>query len=140
MIREYFIGGAYSEYQQSSGIDCSSTSLNQNHCKAFNASGELVKAMLVNSAVGINGWDRVSDPVNGGPSYVTMGMPPDNMQGHGRVMLTRAMPLGNSMGPNLADNEHRYDLFVEDWLTIESNSEYQVSWTRRPYRVDTRNR
>ena len=54
------------------------------------------------------------------------------MQGHGRVMLTKAMPLGDSTGQSFAENKHRYDLFVEDSLTIESNSEYQVEFELEP--------
>ena len=86
LVREYFASGTFTEYQHANGVDCGSTSYIQHHCAPFNPSGELVKAILINSAIGINGWDRSpwpSSPAwNGGPSYVTMGAPPDNMQVH----------------------------------------------------------
>lgn len=83
LVREYFASGTFTEYQHANGVDCGSTSYIQHHCAPFNPSGELVKAILINSAIGINGWDRSGDVwKNGGPSYVTMGAPPDNMQVH----------------------------------------------------------
>ena len=83
LVREYFASGTFTEYQHANGVDCGSTSYIQHHCAPFNASGELVKAVLINSAIGIKRWDRSIDvSKNGGPSIVELGPPPDNMQVH----------------------------------------------------------
>ena len=89
LVREYFASGTFTEYQHANGVDCGSTSYIQHHCAPFNPSGELVKAILINSAIGINGWDLSGDVwKNGGPSYVTMGAPPDNMQAAWKTYIT----------------------------------------------------
>jgi len=82
LVRQYFMEGWYP-----TGVK---TSVNR-----FVPSGALVKAMLINSAVGVKSYTA--------SGVVTMlGPPPDNIQGFGQVMLSRVMRLGTgSTQPDL---------------------------------------
>ena len=77
-------------------------------CKVFTPSGVLVKAMLLHSGSAMslfNGQD-------GGKSDISLGSPPDNTQGFGRIDLMNALPLTNYNG---------FDLFVDDLVPISEN-------------------
>ena len=105
LVRHYFAGGEYAKQVLSSGIDCSA-SYAAPYCQSYNASGELVKAILVQSAKGLDHWDR------GGGSKQYFSDPPDPFQGFGRVTLASALPVGN--------NNNRTKLFVLDHQSISS--------------------
>ena len=47
-------------------------------------------------------------------------------------MLTNALPLGDATDQNVANNEHRYDLFVEDTLVIASDAHYDFEFILEP--------
>ena len=47
-------------------------------------------------------------------------------------MLTNALPLGDATDQNVANNEHRYDLFVEDTLVIASDAHYDFEFIIEP--------
>jgi len=75
LIREYFRRGFYPFGAEGSGPE-------------LLASGMLVKAMLVASAVGVDFLESSSGQLT------ALGPPPDNIQGHGRVQLDTVLPFG----------------------------------------------
>jgi len=81
---------------------------NYRSCKSFTPSGPLIKALLLNSG------SRMQLFAGGGQYDVKLGIPPDYIQGFGRVSLWKVLPL---KGVN------EFDLFVADAVNIQENSE-----------------
>lgn len=77
-------------------------------CKDFTPSGALVKAILIHSSSTMTMYN------GGGDRDVSLGSPPDYMQGFGRITLSNVLPL---QGTNL------FDLFVDDSSSLGENSQ-----------------
>lgn len=78
-------------------------------CGSWNASGSLVKALIVHSATGMGSWD------GGTPKDRIFGTPPDVYQGHGRPLLADTLPLAGTTTSDL-------DLFVVSEGSVSSSS------------------
>ncbi|CAM9508566.1 unnamed protein product, partial [Sphacelaria rigidula] len=103
LVRQYFREG------------CDDTTSTNATDLGFDPSAALIKAVLVNSAVGmefvaVNPFTESID--------ITLDLPPDNYQGHGRVQLTNGLNINQSVG-----------LFFKDWEKIEEGETltYNVS-------------
>ncbi|CAM9313629.1 unnamed protein product [Discosporangium mesarthrocarpum] len=102
LVRQYFREGWYNTGSK-------------NETLGFEPSAALIKAVLVNSAVGMQ--LQGVNPASGGID-ITLTAPPDNTQGHGRVTLNQGLNVNSSVG-----------LFFKDWETIgeDETLEYEVS-------------
>lgn len=82
-------------------------------CKVFAPSGMLTKAILLHSTSPMKLYH------GGGSKDISLGPPPDFMQGFGRITLKNVLPLSTTA----------HDLFVDDMVTIGENS--QISYAVR---------
>jgi hypothetical protein len=82
---------------------------NYRSCHSFIPSGPLLKAILVHGGRKMKLFD------GGGEFDVVLGVPPDFIQGFGRISLFQVLPL-----PQVVTN---FDLFVADAVNIQENSQ-----------------
>jgi hypothetical protein len=78
---------------------------NYSYCKSFTPSGVLIKAVLLHSGSAMALFN------GGGSKDVPLGIPPDFMQGYGRVNLANVLPL-----KGVYEN---FNLFVDDLINVE---------------------
>jgi len=77
------------------------------YCQSFSVSGVLTKALLIHSGKQLDLFD------GGGDKDRTLGTPPDNFQGWGRINLSNILSV-----PGI----NQFDLFVDDLVPIEDES------------------
>lgn len=83
------------------------------NCKKFRPSGVLIKALLLHSGQPMSTYKGI----NSGDD-MNLGMPPDNVQGYGRVQLTNVLPVPGESSD--------FDLFILDKETIEDGEEILI--------------
>ena len=92
-------------------------------CKSFSPSGMLTKAILLHSGRPMSLFDC-------GAASVSLGAPPDNIQGFGRISLSNVLPLKAA--------KTNFDLFVADAVNIGENSNINYLVTlARPTQIST---
>lgn len=115
LVRQYFIDSASKFWRAICNI-------NYRSCKSFIPSGPLIKAIFTHSGKKMSLFD-------GGGSYdVSLGAPPDYIQGFGRLSLFQVLPLKGWLTS--------FDLFVADAVNIQENTQIvynvQVSSSTQP--------
>ena len=115
LVRQYFIDNSFWNSVCSPGKKSGSPS----GCQSFTPSGVLVKAILLHSGSQMTLFDF------GDPSQpqrtVSLGNPPDNVQGYGRITLKNVLPLPSA--------GYNFGLFVDDQRAISfgSSTVYQAN-------------
>ncbi len=120
LLRQYFMDGYYNPTNVG-------PSLRDNNNNKFMPSGPLLKAVLLNGALDMNGYSEAGTPLEGTPS---------SRQGWGLGSLAHAVPLETN-----TTQQASFALFVVDNATINTNEQHRFcvslesSTALRPLRV-----
>ena len=109
LVRQYFSDSKF----WSAVCNAAPIAGSPNGCGSFTPSGILVKAALINSGSQMTLFD-FGDPTQP-QRTVSLGNPPDNVQGYGRITLKNVLPLPVA--------GYNFGLFVDDLRTISFNSQ-----------------